>query len=384
VTDWPPLHDYSHSRAVVMGTWNYSFLTPVPAARNSWRRIVSVLTGPLCGWPRDRLLLLDNRRYPGNLPDQLVTAFEDATDIALFYYVGHGQIDSDDQLSMGLTESRTEPNRRAATSLQFSAVRRALLDSGAATKIVILDCCFAALASRPASTLAGLSGDVLDMAAGTGAYTMAATSPYATAWYETSRSVRLPQTYFTRYLVDLIERGIPGQPAGLRLQPLFTHLREALAADKRPVPASRSVDAARDFVFAYNAAPPEAQRDPERELSRMTQRLAEAEASKAAAEARVQALRAEAAARTKDLQRLQEQAQRLQTMTARQQRDLEAAIEAATENLEETIGQVSMAAAAAPDISNTAQAPGEDTDPEERGQSPSWQKSGPRRLVGAS
>ena len=41
---------------------------------------------------------------------------------------------------------------------------------------------------------------------------------------------------------------------------------------------------------------PEAQRDPERELSRMTQRLAEAEASKAAAEARVQALRAEAAA----------------------------------------------------------------------------------------
>jgi hypothetical protein len=284
VTDWPPLHDYSHSRAVVMGTWTYSFLDSVPAARNSWYRIVSLLTGPLCGWPRNRLLLLDNRHYPGDLPDELVTAFEDVTDVALFYYVGHGQIDSDDQLCMGLTESRSEPNRRATTSLQFSAVRRALLDSDAATKIVILDCCFAALASRPANTLAGLPGEVLDMAAGTGAYTMTATSAYATAWYETGSSSKLPQTYFTKYLIDLIERGIPGQPAGLKLHPLFTQLREILAADKRPVPESRSIDAARDFVFARNAAFPEAQRDPELGLSRFTRRLAETEAGEAAAE----------------------------------------------------------------------------------------------------
>lgn len=284
MTDRPPLHDYSHSRAVVMGTWTYSFLDSVPAARNSWRRFVSLLTGPLCGWPRNRLLLLDDRRYPGDLPNELVTAFEDVTDVALFYYVGHGQIDSDDQLCMGLTESRSEPNRRATTSLQFSAVRRALLDSDAATKIVILDCCFAALASRPANTLAGLSGDVLDMAAGTGAYTMTATSAYATAWYETSSSSKLPQTYFSKYFIDLIERGIPGQPAGLKLHPLFTQLREILAADKRPVPESRSIDAARDFVFARNAAFPEAQRDPELGLSRSSRRLVETEAGKAAAE----------------------------------------------------------------------------------------------------
>ncbi len=151
--DVPSLHDYGRSRAVVMGTWDYDFLPPVPAARNSLRRMRSLLTGSLCGWPEERLLTLGNVRYPGILPDQLITAFENISDVALFYYVGHGQIDSDDQLCLSLVASRTAANRRAATSLPFQAVRRALLDSEAATKIVILDCCFADLANRPTSRL---------------------------------------------------------------------------------------------------------------------------------------------------------------------------------------------------------------------------------------
>src|ERR1700689_2236135 len=117
--DPPPLRDYAHSRAGVMGTWDYSSLPPVPAARNSLRRMVSLLTGPLCGWPQDRLLILGNIRSVGELPDTLITALEDITDVALFYYVGHGQIDIDEQLCLSLARSRTELNRRAVTSLQF-------------------------------------------------------------------------------------------------------------------------------------------------------------------------------------------------------------------------------------------------------------------------
>lgn len=56
--DQSPLHDYSHSRAIMMATWDYDFLPPVPAARNSLDRIVSLLTGPLCGWPQNRLSVL--------------------------------------------------------------------------------------------------------------------------------------------------------------------------------------------------------------------------------------------------------------------------------------------------------------------------------------
>src|SRR5262249_43242527 len=160
---------------------------------------------------------------------------------------GHGQIDLANQLCLGLAGSRTEANRRAATSLPFEVIRRAMLDSPAATKIVILDCCFAGLASLPANSLAASPDDVLDRSAaspddlldrsaGSGAYTMAASAAYSPVWYDTAPGAVRPQTFFTQYLVDLVEGGIPGQPAGLRLQPLFVHLRDRLASDNRPVP----------------------------------------------------------------------------------------------------------------------------------------------------
>jgi hypothetical protein len=351
--DRPPLRNYAHSRAVVMGNWDYAHLPPVLAAGNSLERMVGLLTGPLCGWSEDRMLVLANERGPGDLPDRVITAFEDVTDVALFYFVGHGQIDAEGQLCLGLADSRTEPNRRAATSLPFQAVRRALLDSDAATKIVILDCCFAGLASQPVNTLAGSASDVLDMASGAGAYTMAASGAYTTAWYEDDPDVPRPQTFFTRYLADLVESGIPGQAPGLQLHPLFTRLRDNLSDDGKPVPCERSVDAARDFVFAYNAAPPETLRDPDAELRQLNRQVAEIEARRvreqAEALAREQALRAEAAERTRELERLQEQARRSQTMAAGQQRQLQDAIEAAGRRLDETTAAQAAAAAERPD-----------------------------------
>jgi hypothetical protein len=307
----PPVHDYSRSLAVVMGTWEYDFLPPVPAARNSLRRMVSLLTGPLCGWPQDRLLILGNVRSVGELPDTLITALENITGVALFYYVGHGQIDIDEQLCLSLARSRTELNRRAVTSLQFATVRRALLDSKAATKIVILDCCFAGLANRPASTLTALTDDVLDKTSGTGAYTIGATSAYATAWYESGATAERPLTFFTKYLVDLIERGIPEQPSELCLHPVFIRLRENLVHDGHPAPTARSIDAARDFVIARNAAPAETHRDPLRELKHLKHLLDVAEARSVAAEAEAEASRLEAAEHSMKLQEImREQAHR--------------------------------------------------------------------------
>jgi WD40 repeat protein len=328
-----PLRDYRHSRAVVIGTWEYTYLPSIPAVGNSLRRMEGLLTGPLCGWPQDRLLVLPNEPGPGDLPDQLITAFEGVTGVALFYYVGHGQIDADGQLCLSLTGSRTEPSRRATTSLPFQAVRRALLDSRAIIKIVILDCCFAGLASHPANTLAASTADaqaadtLADIASCPGAYVMGASGPYATAWYDTDPDTTLPLTYFTGYLADLVEAGMPDESEFLRLHPLFRQLRENLEGDSRPVPFARNTDAGREFIFARNAAPPGNHRDADAELLRLTRRLAEAEA-------REQALIAEFAARTIELDQLREQARRPDTDTER--RPLRDAIKEAERKLGET------------------------------------------------
>jgi hypothetical protein len=88
-------------------------------------------------------------------------------------------------------------------------------------------------------------------------------------------------------LADLVAEGIPGQPSLLRLDVVFKQLRHNLAVDHRPVPQSRAVNDAREFAFAYNAAPLEAQRDLERELTQRNLQLA-------VSDARVRALQAEA------------------------------------------------------------------------------------------
>jgi hypothetical protein len=298
-----------------MGTSEYSSLPGLPVALNSLERMAAMLTGPLCGWPADRVTRLTNERSPGDVHDRLITWFEGATDIALFYYVGHGQIDQDSQLCLGLAGSRTEPNRRAATSLPFDAIRRAMLDSPAAMKIVILDCCFAGLASLPTNSLAASPDDMLDRTAGSGAYTMTASAAYSSAGYDITPGAVRPQTFFTQYLVDLVESGIPGQPAGLSLHPLFVRLRDRLANDKRPIPGERSVDAAREFVFAHNAAPPEVQRDPDREVAKLTLQVEEL---------------------TREIEHLQGQARGRPAMPARERQEIDEAIGEAQRRLDET------------------------------------------------
>jgi hypothetical protein len=331
MADRPPLRNYSHSRAVLVGTWGYEVLEAVPAAEHSLRRMAGLLTGPLCGWPAERLMLAPNEPRPGDLPDRLITAFDGITGVALFYFVGHGQIAPDDQLCLGLAQSRPEANRRAVTSLRFSDVRQALQESRAATKIVILDCCFAGLATTRAGALAGNAGNrVLDLIAGTGAYTMAATSAYATAWYEHEPRLARPQTYFTKYLADLVEKGIPGQPSRLHLEAIFRQLRDNLTTDLRPDPLSRAVDDAHEFAFAYNAAPPEAQRDPERELTHLTRRLA-------VSDAQVRALEVKAAGLSAELEDLRQQAASSAFQAPRQQREIQDAIGQATRRLDDAL-----------------------------------------------
>ena len=134
-----------------MGTWQYSdraLGTELPAVKNSFNRFTNLLTGPLCGWPQSSIIPVANAQHPGRVPDLLMTQFAAATDVALFYYVGHGLLsdDEDPQLCLGLTRTVKEPHRVAATSMLYGAVRRALLRSPARTKIVILDCCHSKLA----------------------------------------------------------------------------------------------------------------------------------------------------------------------------------------------------------------------------------------------
>ncbi|MEU5934503.1 caspase family protein [Micromonospora sp. NPDC047187] len=269
------LHEQGRSRAVVMGTWDYRYLRPVPAARFSLDRMFRLLTGPACGWVPSDVTPLANESGPGDLADVLMTSFEDVPDVALFYFVGHGQLNTNDELCLGLGRSRPELNRRSSTSLEYKAVREALRNSPALVKIVILDCCYSGKAVDPANSLGtdvSPALRVLDGATGAGAYVMTASSPYQEAWCEVGEGQ--PQTYFTKYLADTVERGVPHRPSHLTLGLLFNAVRDRLAADHLPVPERRSVNDPEGYVFARNMAPAETQKDPQETIRQLTAELA--------------------------------------------------------------------------------------------------------------
>jgi Caspase domain len=243
--------DYSRSRAILVGTSVYTHLGQVPAAANSLARMEALLTGPQCGWQSDRVTVIRNERKPGDIPDRLVELYSEATDIALFYFVGHGQIDFRDELCLGLADSRTQAERIATTSPTFDAVRTALTVSDAKVKIVVLDCCFAGLAVGRDGSLSA-PPDVINLTGGAGAYVLAASGAYSSAWFEQSGAS--PQTYFTKYLAEIVDEGIAGEPEGLNLSVIYRQLEHRLSRAGKPLPRRRVIGTADNFIFAVNRA----------------------------------------------------------------------------------------------------------------------------------
>src|SRR2546423_551667 len=84
-------------------------------------------------WPPAGWRALQTAPGPADPHARLMGECEDVGGVALCYSVGPGKIDADGHLCLALPHSRTEPNHRAPPSLPFHAVRKALLDSPAAT-----------------------------------------------------------------------------------------------------------------------------------------------------------------------------------------------------------------------------------------------------------
>ena len=171
------------SRAVLIGVSTYDDETgfaPVPAARNSLRAMRALLCDPLvCGWPPERVTVIDDPGSPTDLENQLADAAEETAGELLVYYVGHGALGLDGELCLSVTT--TTVSRPQITGLPWKRVAEILrVSSPARVKVVILDCCFAGQAIE-ALAAADEGTALADNAHVEGAYTLTATIRNRTA-----------------------------------------------------------------------------------------------------------------------------------------------------------------------------------------------------------
>ncbi|WP_433723272.1 caspase, EACC1-associated type [Nocardia sp. CA-129566] len=82
-----------------------------------------------------------------------------ASDVLLVYYAGHGLLDQRGRLHLALPD--TDPSRIRWTALPYETLREELGNSHAATRIVLLDCCFSGRAiDAMASAASAVAGQI--------------------------------------------------------------------------------------------------------------------------------------------------------------------------------------------------------------------------------
>ncbi|SHM52872.1 caspase, EACC1-associated type [Streptomyces yunnanensis] len=238
------LPDPDRSRAVLIGTGAHtdgSGLSSLPAIGANLAHLRQVLTDPATGsLPSEHCITAAESATASQVGSLLARVAQEATDLLFVYYGGHGLVDDRGRLHLALSHTDAEDIRW--TALPFENLREELVDSPAAIRVLVLDCCFSGRAIEAMTSGHSTVAGQIDVA---GTYTLASTSANAVAYAPEGAA----HTAFTGALLAALRGPVP-----LNLDDLFGEVRHDLAVRGLPRPQRRAVDNAGDLVLVR---PPE-------------------------------------------------------------------------------------------------------------------------------
>lgn len=221
------------SRIVLIGAAYHrdEELPAVPQVAANVADLASIFTDPrIGGYPIEHCIVSPERASVEDVGDLLHDAAEQAEDLLLFYYSGHGVIGRGGELYLSLYNTRFHLPEYSA--LRFETVRGTFLDSAATSKIVIIDSCYSGRAIG--STLAG-GYPALQQLEITGTYTLTSAPPNSVALVRAGER----HTAFTGRLLALLREGIPHAGNLLSMGEIYQGLYARLRADGLPPPQQR-------------------------------------------------------------------------------------------------------------------------------------------------
>lgn len=245
------LPDRRRSRIVLIGASRYSdpALPDLPAVARTVTDLRDLLTDPDRGLvPESNCTVLLDEGDLRTVGDRLRSAVAGAEDLLLVFYAGHGLVAGRRHtLYLALSDSRWAAPE--FNSLEYDKLRDAVLDSPAAAKVVVLDCCFSGRALG--DSLAGSGGaapvEGLEVA-GTYVLTSAQRDQVALALPDEEH------TAFSGRLIRLLREGVPGGPELLTVDDLYRRLRAVMSAEGLPTPLNRSAGTAHSLALGVNRA----------------------------------------------------------------------------------------------------------------------------------
>jgi len=240
------LPDPGRSRAVLIGASTYSHLPALAAVRNNLIGFREVLLHPaLGGLPADKCTILEEPPSGRDLYQALREQATATEDTLLVYFAGHGRMGDRNELYLCLPD--TEPDLLQYTAVAYNDLRKAVADSPATKKVVILDCCFS---GRALADLAGDEQTIVGQVGIEGAYTLTATPRNAVALAPPGERY----TAFTGALLDLLRTGIPGGPELLTFTAIFPRLKSTLISRQLPQPDQQNTGTIAHLALTRNPA----------------------------------------------------------------------------------------------------------------------------------
>jgi hypothetical protein len=237
------LPDPRRSYAVLIGGSRYG-PAELPAVAGSLAGLAETLTDPaLGGFPPDRCIVVLDPASAQAADRALAEYAARAEDALLVDWAGHGGPGPGGEFQLSVTGAA---DGLPAGALPVGRVRKAMLRSPAAHRILILDCCF----SGDAVPVTGVAGALLRQAATEGVDVLVSAPPSPVYFSRPKETY----TAFTGALIAIMCNGIPDGPEFLTLGTIYGQLLYALASRGLPRPQQAGTGTAAQLALARNPA----------------------------------------------------------------------------------------------------------------------------------
>ncbi|MEW2088354.1 caspase family protein [Streptomyces sp. NPDC006682] len=259
------LPDSEKSRIVLIGSSRYGSteLPDVPAIENNVSTLFDTFTAKATGiiTPENCTTLL-NPEDQSSVGELVTSASEEAEDLLLIYYAGHGLL-SAARHELFLSTTNTSPGLRLPfTGVDYSHIRDACMESSARTRVVILDCCYSGRAISGALSASESDAVFFNQIQVAGTYVLAASPGHGVAKVHPGHRF----TAFTGELLRILREGISGAESLLTLNSIYKHLQSSLRASGNPIPQQQITENADVMALARNAAYDHSVRDYEKSV----------------------------------------------------------------------------------------------------------------------